>query len=94
MSIRRSSRLSVLSAAAFLTLAADPPAPALAFPVSATPSLSLEQGYDSNIFDSRNGNEVEDYFLRIRPAISDTTAGASPFSTKVFRAPMIISSKS
>ena len=70
MSIRRSSRLSVLSAAAFLTLAADPPAPALAFPVSATPSLSLEQGYDSNIFDSRNGNEVEDYFLRIRPAIS------------------------
>jgi len=45
------------------------PIPAHAFPASATPSISVEQAYDSNVFDNRTGNEEEDYILRLRPAV-------------------------
>lgn len=46
------------------------PIRAHAAPVTATPSISVEQAYDSNVFDDRIGNEKEDYILRIRPAVS------------------------
>jgi hypothetical protein len=54
--------------AAFLM--AGTPILAHALPVSATPSISVEQAYDSNVFDDRTGNEQDDYILRIRPAVS------------------------
>ena len=54
--------------AAFLM--AGTPIPANAVPASATPSISIEQAYDSNVFDSRIGNEKDDYILRLRPAVS------------------------
>lgn len=54
---------------AVLAMAADPTT-ANAVPASATPSISVEQAYDSNVFDNRSGNEKEDYILRVRPAVS------------------------
>ena len=50
-------------------LMAGTPIPAHALPVSATPSISVEQAYDSNVFDDRTGNEQDDYILHIRPAV-------------------------
>jgi len=46
------------------------PIQARALPASATPSISVEQAYDSNLFDNRTGNEEEDYIFRLRPAVS------------------------
>jgi len=48
---------------------AGTPIPADALPASATPSISVEQAYDSNVFDNRTGNEEEDYIFRLRPAV-------------------------
>lgn len=59
----------VLAPLAVFAMAGNPN-PAHAVAASATPSISVEQAYDSNVFDSRNGNEQEDYILRLRPAVS------------------------
>jgi len=48
---------------------AGTPIPAYAIPASATPSISVEQAYDSNVFDNRTGNEEEDFIFRLRPAV-------------------------
>ncbi len=58
-----------LAVLAVFAMAANP-IPAYAIPGSATPSLSVEQAYDSNVFNNRTGDEQEDYILRIRPAVS------------------------
>ena len=51
-------------------LTAGTPVPAHALPLAATPSVSVEQAYDSNVFDDRTGNEKEDFILHIRPAVN------------------------
>jgi len=56
--------------AAFLM--AGTPIPAHALPVRATPSITVEQAYDSNVFYDRTGNEEDDFILHIRPALSLT----------------------
>jgi len=57
-------------AALAVCVVAGYPFAALALPVSATPSISVEQAYDSNVFDDRTGNEEQDFIFRLRPAVS------------------------
>ncbi len=61
------------------------PIPALAVPLNVTPSLTLDQVYDSNVFNS-DGNEKGDFILRATPSVAFsliTPEAALNFSTYV-----------
>jgi hypothetical protein len=63
-------KLTMVPAALAVLTMAGYPIPGHAAPITATPSVSVEQGYDSNVFDNRTGNEKDDFILRVRPAVS------------------------
>jgi len=46
-----------------------PASPASAAKIDITPAISLDQVYDSNVFNT-NGNEKEDFLLRVTPAVT------------------------
>ena len=46
-----------------------PASRAAAAKIDITPSISLDQTYDSNVFNT-DGNEKEDFILRVTPAVT------------------------